>query len=175
MIPCQFLCKLCFITMFFLFIPCTNADNIRIAGDILQVGLPMSSIALAMQDEEKNLDEVVVGMSRSLASTQALKYTINRTRPDGGELSFPSGHTSAAFHGATYIYLNHDKKYGYIALALATLTGYSRVRANRHYTSDVIAGALIGFLSAKTAKEDISMASYKDQEDTIWIKFSKTF
>lgn len=85
--------------------------------------------------------------------TQIPKYTISRDRPDGStNNSFPSGHTATAFMGATL--LHHE--YGYISpwisiggYTVASVTGLMRVANNRHWASDVIAGAGIGIISAE--------------------------
>lgn len=85
-----------------------------------------------------------------------LKYTVKRDRPDGrARNSFPSGHTATAFMCATLLH----KEYGetvspWISVAgygFAVSTGIFRVEANRHFCSDVLAGAAIGILSAELA------------------------
>ena len=59
--------------------------------------------------------------------------------------SFPSGHTSAAFAAATVIFCA-NKRAGILALAFATLMGFSRLYLFVHYPSDVLVGALLGSL-----------------------------
>lgn len=78
------------------------------------------------------------------AATLSLKFALNRTRPDGGSLSFPSGHTSTAFTSAAVIYSHFGKYWGLSAMTVATYVGLSRLQENRHYPSDVLAGALLG-------------------------------
>ena len=79
--------------------------------------------------------------------TQGLKHTINRTRPYGGEHSFPSGHAATSFMAATMLH----KEYGWRSqwwsfggYALATFTGVSRMFNDHHWMSDVVTGAAIG-------------------------------
>lgn len=61
--------------------------------------------------------------------------------------SFPSGHTCASFAAAVTIFL-HYKKPGILALILASLIGFSRIFLFVHYPTDVLAGALLGIVSA---------------------------
>ena len=79
--------------------------------------------------------------------TYGLKYGVNRTRPNGKRYSFPSGHTSTTFQSASFIHKRYGLKYAIPAYLGATFVGYSRVDAKAHYTSDVVAGAIIGSLS----------------------------
>lgn len=76
-------------------------------------------------------------------------------RPDGSDfLSFPSGHTATAFTATTLLY----KEYGFktplagIATFLpAVVTGFTRQLNNRHWLSDVLAGAIIGIMMVELA------------------------
>ncbi len=103
------------------------------------------------------------GAAAALATgvTSSLKYTIGRTRPSvsgnpiqfrpfSGSNSFPSGHTAVAFAIATSIADETDDSWSDIALyGAATLTAMSRVNDDRHWTSDVLIGGLIGHLSGR--------------------------
>lgn len=84
------------------------------------------------------------------AVTQGIKITARRTRPDGTSLSFPSGHTASAFASATVLERHYGWKAGVPAYALASYIGASRLSENRHYLSDVIFGATIGIVAART-------------------------
>ncbi len=76
--------------------------------------------------------------------TLSMKGIVHRKRPNGGPYSYPSGHTSSAFTTAGVVYEHFGKYYGIPALALATYVGFSRLQENKHYFSDVVAGAIIG-------------------------------
>jgi membrane-associated phospholipid phosphatase len=90
-----------------------------------------------------------------------LKYGIGRNRPDvagtnlefrpfSGSNSFPSGHTAAAFAIATAVAdQTTDGWSDYLLYGAAGLTALSRINDNRHWTSDVLIGGVIGHLSAK--------------------------
>lgn len=98
--------------------------------------------------------------------------TVGRERPDvalcekdelfsercgsGNNSSFPSGHSSTAFVGAGLVCAHHLSLplYGHpaldvsacaLSLGLASTSGVLRIKTGRHYASDVLAGALIGF------------------------------
>ena len=83
-----------------------------------------------------------------------LKYSINRTRPNGDNASFPSGHTATAFTGATLLAHEYGCRSVWIPIAgytVATASGVMRILNNRHYVSDVVVGAAVGILSAELA------------------------
>ena len=61
--------------------------------------------------------------------------------------SFPSNPATVGFCIATAIWL-YNRRLGALFLVLATLFGLSRIYCGVHYPSDIIAGALLGALSA---------------------------
>jgi membrane-associated phospholipid phosphatase len=93
--------------------------------------------------------------------TTAVKLAIGRGRPQGdgdadlfrplsGWSSFPSGHTAVAFALATTIAEETRDPWSDAALyGAATLTALARLNDDRHWTSDVFVGALVGHLSAR--------------------------
>ena len=64
--------------------------------------------------------------------------------------SFPSGHTSSSFAAAWVLYRQMDK-YKLSFLILAALIAFSRMYLYVHYLSDVVAGVLVGIISATLA------------------------
>lgn len=85
----------------------------------------------------------------------SLKLTTNIERPDGSSNnSFPSGHTATAFMGAEYLWQEYRDVsiwYGISGYIVATGTGFFRMYNDRHWFTDVVAGAGIGILSNKMA------------------------
>ena len=75
----------------------------------------------------------------------SLKSIVHEERPDGSSNnSFPSGHTATAFMGAEFLYQEYKDKsiwYGIAGYAVATGTGLFRIYNNRHWLTDVAAGA----------------------------------
>ncbi|MDB5209257.1 MAG: phosphatase family protein [Sediminibacterium sp.] len=65
--------------------------------------------------------------------------------------SFPSGHTTVAFAAATVFAMEYKDKrlVPILAYSAATIIGLSRVVENRHWFSDVVAGAALGFLTGR--------------------------
>ncbi len=93
--------------------------------------------------------------------TVALKVAVNRPRPSGANYSYPSGHTSSAFTTAGVIYSDFGPAAGIPAFALAGYVGLSRLQEGKHYTSDVIAGAILGsYVSLKLAHKDKSRSHF---------------
>lgn len=82
--------------------------------------------------------------------SQGVKFTVNRTRPDGTARSFPSGHTTMSFATATVLQSHFGWKVGLPAYAVASYVAASRVQAQRHYLSDVLFGAALGTVAGRT-------------------------
>jgi membrane-associated phospholipid phosphatase len=103
-------------------------------------------------------------VSYNFVVTELIKNITDRKRPDNSDdRSFFSGHTSTSFVTSTFLYMEisellneniHNKTvrtslkaasfgalYGW-----AGYVGYSRMRDNKHYFSDVLTGAAVGTL-----------------------------
>lgn len=101
--------------------------------DVAQ-GVPLARVAL--------VSAAVVNLA-----VEVIKRTTDRTRPDGerkrSNASFPSSHAANAFALAV-LFCRRWPKGSILFLGGATLVAVSRVYLNRHFTSDVVAGALLG-------------------------------
>ena len=90
-----------------------------------------------------------------LGSVYIVKTLTHVARPDGSDnLSFPSGHTAQAFLAASIVHTEFRDKsqwYGIGAYTLATSVAAFRMINDKHWESDVIAGAGFGILSAHLA------------------------
>lgn len=90
----------------------------------------------------------------AVAMMYSLKYTTNIERPNHANFqSFPSGHTINAFTGAEILRREY-KEYpavGITGYVVATGVGFMRAYNNKHWASDILAGAGIGILSASIA------------------------
>jgi membrane-associated phospholipid phosphatase len=90
-----------------------------------------------------------------LGSVYIVKTLTHVQRPDGSDnLSFPSGHTAQAFLAASIVHTEFRDKsqwYGIGAYTLATSVAAFRMINDKHWESDVIAGAGFGILSAHLA------------------------
>lgn len=94
---------------------------------------------------------IVVANVIGAAVFSSLKYPVKEERPDqSNNLSFPSGHTSIAFTNAALLYYEYKDSniwYASSGFLFATATGILRIANNKHYISDVLAGAGIGIAS----------------------------
>jgi membrane-associated phospholipid phosphatase len=131
----------------------------------LSVGIPAGVAIAGFINNDKLLkqDALYMGAAFVVNSiiTQGTKRIINRQRPfekytfivkrddESGGLSFPSGHTSAAFCTATSVALRYRKWYFVVpSYVFATSVGWARLYQGVHYPSDVFAGAVVGAGSA---------------------------
>ncbi|MGZ5507439.1 MAG: phosphatase PAP2 family protein [Limisphaerales bacterium] len=123
--------------------------GVEMAGDILQYVLPATAatLTLAYKDEP---GAIQFGESVLLSQgvTYGLKYGLNERRPNGGDYSMPSGHTSISFTAAEFMRKRYGWEYGVPAYALASFVAYSRVESHNHWPKDVVAGAAIGIASS---------------------------
>ena len=112
--------------------------------------------AMGVESKSSLNKRLVVSATATLLmalTVNSFKMTASVERPDGTSFnSFPSGHTATAFMGAELMnqeYKHQSIWYSIAGYTVATGTGAFRMYNNRHWLSDVVAGAGVGILSAK--------------------------
>jgi len=94
----------------------------------------------------------------SMILTSLVKGAFGREPPGRGsgngefferETIFPSGHTARSFAIASIFADRHGRKAAFIAYPLAALIGWSTVQEDKHWASDVVAGAGLGLAIGK--------------------------
>lgn len=127
-------------------------SNTEQAGDLIQILIPATAYATTfVLDDDDGRKQFYKSFFTNLGVTYALKYAVNKPRQENnGDYSFPSGHTAAAFQGATFIHKRYGFKYSIPAYLGASFVGWSRVEgeSDKHDFIDVTAGAAIGILSS---------------------------
>lgn len=133
----------------------THADNyLRFSPTAAVIGLNIAGVRGAHRFDD---ELCIYGISSviMLGAVLSIKPITHEERPDhSGFNSFPSGHTATAFAAAEWLrteYWNRSPWIGIAGYVAATGTGVLRVYNNRHWVSDVIAGAAIGFLATRVA------------------------
>jgi membrane-associated phospholipid phosphatase len=126
------------------------ASDVESAGNTLAYLLPLAGIATAtIKHDRQGQIQFLKSLATNAVLTGGLKASIDKRRPDGDCCdSFPSGHTSFAFMGASFLHKRYGRKYAIPVYAAASFVAYSRVVSDRHYVEDVVAGAAIGYLSS---------------------------
>ncbi|WP_394951375.1 phosphatase PAP2 family protein [uncultured Helicobacter sp.] len=133
-------------------------SGFEIFGDVMQT-LPFVMMAYSYAtDDIEGVKQQALGSAVTLASTHLIKQgfvILSRSdenlasisqRPNNGSYDgFPSGHTSFAFSAVGFAHKRYGWKFSVPLGVLATLTGASRVYAQRHTTEQVLAGAALGF------------------------------
>jgi membrane-associated phospholipid phosphatase len=82
---------------------------------------------------------------------QGIKVIVRRERPDGSSgFSFPSGHATITMASATVLQQHLGWKAAVPTYAIAAYVAASRLHDNRHYASDVVAGATLGIIIGRS-------------------------
>ena len=139
-----------------------TAQDVRCFGGVCSyaaLGLFYAGGALLHDDEAKvvTIDGAAASLVTSGIIDPTLKWAVGRARPSAGlgnhyftpfstsNLSFPSGETSQAFAVASVIAAHYDELGVQVtSYGTATLVGMARIYQNGHWTSDALAGGLIG-------------------------------
>jgi membrane-associated phospholipid phosphatase len=134
--------------------------NLGIVGPTIAVGY----LAARLGNRPATADairRIAISTAAAGATTIALKAVVGRSRPSeapddsddarpfSGHTSFPSGHTALAFALARSLDRETDARWiPAVAYPVAALVGWSRVRSESHWTSDVVVGAALGMWTA---------------------------
>jgi len=132
------------------------SDFGNIWGDVrVQVPLALGAWGIGSATGNAEIAGLGYDMSRGLlltyGVTSLLKVSFQRTRPNGEDYSFPSGHTASAFTTAGVVSARYGGWAGGIAIGLGVVTAMGRMEDMKHYASDVVAGAIIGWIIGRNA------------------------
>ena len=151
--------------------PRKGADLASWGTAVAEIGVALYAVRSSDGDAFGPRAGVVLNSGGAAAIvTQVAKYAFRRARPythaDGADpscgkadncLSFFSGHTSITVALAVSAFTVNDlsgqhghKPEEWTAAGLAALTGVLRIRANKHYATDVLTGAACGWLVGRT-------------------------
>ena len=126
----------------------TSADNYLQFVPVAQIYLGKTFGFKPKNDFQHQTINIVVANLIMGTVIFTLKNATNQERPDQSDnLSFPSGHSATAFTNAALLYYEYKDSnlwYASSGFLFATATGILRIANNKHYTSDVLAGAGIG-------------------------------
>lgn len=126
----------------------TSVDDYLQFVPIAQIYLGKSFGYKPKNDFQHQTINIAIANVMAISAITALKHTTKVERPDGTDnLSFPSGHTTFAFTNAALLYYEYKDSnlwYASSGFLFASATGILRIANNKHYTSDVLAGAGIG-------------------------------
>jgi len=129
----------------------SQKSSTEISGDILSIGIPVFAFASTIvhhDDNYKGTLQFAKSLGLAMVTSYSLKYIINKKRPNGGDYSFPSGHTMSSFTGAAFLERRYGWKVGIPAYITAAYVGWTRIKAKKHDYWDVLGGAVIGTASA---------------------------
>ncbi len=149
-----------------------DTETVEDVGDVLQLALPLAALgATYLADDRQGRRDFLKSTGTSTLSVLLLKEVLEKARPNAEGLnSFPSGHTAAAFSGASFLNLRYGARWGAPALVLAGYTGASRIYAEKHFLDDVISGMSISLLAnryfAFPIAEDLEVVPLAGDEGT---------
>lgn len=135
-------------------------DNEGFVPDHITMFLPFMAYygvrAAGVKSQHNMLDATLIYTMASVINNSVVFVVKNRSaveRPDASDLlSFPSGHTAQAFVSAEFLrqeYKDVSPWYGVAGYAAAVGTGLLRMRHNKHWLNDVVAGAGLGIASTR--------------------------
>jgi hypothetical protein len=154
-----------------------------IPGTLLLTGTSLLTDSRKFQDAAfTSLQSVLIADGIS----GIIKYTVGRSRPETGQgphhfkpfsgnFSFPSGHTTTAFAWITPWVLYYPNIFTYALFILPVGTGLARMAKDKHWATDVLAGAFIGSTVAYLLHKWHVKAYHDSNQDMTRINFSIAF
>lgn len=97
------------------------------------------------------LKDVIARPRPFLSNLDYAQYWLFVGAPEESGFSFPSGHMTAIMAAMTAMFILCNKKWSWVGFVGVILMGVSRIYLIAHYTTDVIAGILVGALSGVIA------------------------
>ena len=127
----------------------------KLGNGFVLAGITGVLLATSYSGENQKFRAMSFSLAQGFIMTETIVHSVklatDRNRPNGeNDHSFPSGHTSSLFTYATVISHYYGRKAGIPAYSVATLVGLSRIEKHKHYVSDVVAGAALGYLIGRT-------------------------
>jgi membrane-associated phospholipid phosphatase len=121
----------------------------RMAGDgWVQGGAALATYGVGLLARDRRIvhlgSDLIRAQALNAVMTRGLKFAIGRRRPSGGPESLPSGHASASFATAAVLDAHFGAAVGIPAYVAAGFIGWTRVRDNAHWLTDVIVGGALG-------------------------------
>jgi membrane-associated phospholipid phosphatase len=158
------------------------SEDLRKLGDRGQVAGPVIGTVFALHgwlaDNDKSKETAYLTYESFIWAgliAGVMKAVVGRDRPNktddpaqfsvgARDSSFPSGHTTTAFAAATVFSEQYPEWYVYVpAYGAATAVGFSRMYANQHWFSDVVAGAMLG-----TSVSHVLRKRHRRSRDAAW-------
>lgn len=93
---------------------------------------------------------MITALSVNSLATVGLKAIRNDDTPFGNRWAWPSGHTSSSFTVASVLDEFYGHEVGYPAYAVASLVGLRMMDSEDHWGSDVVFGAVLGWVIGHT-------------------------
>ncbi len=131
--------------------------KLSLLGDVGFVWILCSVLMLLSKKHRKSGAFLLVGLLLGLIIGNVfLKNIFQRPRPcwiepemlrlvqSPKDFSFPSGHSLSSFIAA-FVIFNHHKKWGIVAITLASLIALSRMYLFVHFPTDILGGIVLAF------------------------------
>ncbi|MBR2614619.1 MAG: phosphatase PAP2 family protein [Clostridia bacterium] len=151
----------------------------------------LSAIALLFKNTRKVGLVMLIGLLfGTLINNMVIKKLVSRPRPytanseyfswyefvgapHTGKNSFPSGHSACTMSAVVAFILMSKNKYRFFAFLYALIMGFSRIFLIVHYTTDVLAGFVVGAITGVGAYFAVKgiFALLEKHKDKNWINW----